>query len=256
MPGMAPRVSLTTSTSCGLRNSLAGPLGTFPGGRSSGCWSSQSLPWSTLTGSALEFADEGEHEGRDRLVINLVGRADLLDLSIAHHHDAVGQFECLLLVVGNEHGGVSGLFVNFEQPAAELFANLGVERAERLVEQKQAWLDGEGARERDTLALAAGQLRRITLLQTLELNQLDELERSLADLGGTRPLIAGTHLQAESDIAEHGHVPEQRIVLEDETHIARLHRQMKRILSVKGHAAGSRLVEPGQDAEESRFAGA
>ena len=51
-------------------------------------------------------------------------------------------------------------------------------------------------------------------------------------------------------------MPEQRIVLEDETDIARLHRQMKRILSVKGHAAGSRLVEAGQDAQQRRLAGA
>ena len=49
-------------------------------------------------------------------------------------------------------------------------------------------------------------------------------------------------------------MPEQRIVLEDEPDIARLHRQMKRILAVEGHAAGGRLVESGQDAKQRRLA--
>jgi hypothetical protein len=113
-------------------------LGTSPGWRSSGCSSSR------------------KHEGRVRLVVDLVGRADLLDLSLAHHHDAVGELERLFLVVGDEHGGMPRLLVDLHQPAAKLFADLGVERAERLVEQKQPGLDGERSRKRNALALTAG----------------------------------------------------------------------------------------------------
>ena len=52
------------------------------------------------------------------------------------------------------------LVVQAAQPAAQLLAHLGVERAERLVEQQHARLDGQRAGERDALALAAGELAR------------------------------------------------------------------------------------------------
>ncbi len=135
----------------------------------------QSSPFSTLTGSALEFADEGEHEGRVRRVIDLVGGADLLDAALAHHHDAVGKLQRLFLVVGDEDGGVAGPVVDFAQPAAQLLADLGVERAERLVEQQHARLDGERAGQRHALPLAAGELRRIALFQTRELHEVEQL---------------------------------------------------------------------------------
>ena len=80
---------------------------------------------------------------------------DLLDPAFAHHHHAVGKLERFLLVVSDEHGGVPRLVVQFQQPTAQIAAHLGVERAERLVEQKHARLDGERPGERHALALAA-----------------------------------------------------------------------------------------------------
>ncbi len=45
--------------------------------------------------------------------------------------DLVGDLERLLLVVGHEDGGQADLVVELAQPAAELLADLGIERAER-----------------------------------------------------------------------------------------------------------------------------
>jgi hypothetical protein len=50
--------------------------------------------------------------------------------------------------------------VQAAQPAAQLLAHLGVERAEGLVEQQDLRLDGQRPGQRDALALAAGKLRR------------------------------------------------------------------------------------------------
>jgi hypothetical protein len=61
------------------------------------------------------------------------------------------------------------------QPAAQLLAHLGVERAERLVEQQHARLDRQSAGQRDALPLAARQLVRIAVAQPVELNQLEQL---------------------------------------------------------------------------------
>ena len=55
------------------------------------------------------------------------------------------------------------LVVEAAQPGAQLLANARVERAERLVEQQHLRLDGERARERHPLPLAARELRRIAL---------------------------------------------------------------------------------------------
>ena len=63
-----------------------------------------------------------------------------------------------------------------------------------------------------------------------------------------------THAQAEADIVEHGHVAEQRVVLEHEADIALLHGELQRVLAVEQHAAGGRHVEAGEDPEQRRLA--
>ena len=80
---------------------------------------------------------------------------------VVHDRDAVGDLHRLLLVVGDEHGRDVDLVVQAPQPRAQLGAHLGVERAERLVEQQHARLDRQRAGERHALALAAGELRRV-----------------------------------------------------------------------------------------------
>ena len=76
------------------------------------------------------------------------------------------------------------------QPAAQLAAHARVERAERLVEQQHARLHRERARERDALALAAGELRRHAPREPLELHQVEQLVHARLDLrlsGGRAP---------------------------------------------------------------------
>ena len=81
----------------------------------------------------------------------------------------------LLLVVRDEHGRDVDLVVQPPQPLAQLGADLGVERAERLVEQQHARLDRQRAGERHALALAAGELRRVALLVAGEADDLEQL---------------------------------------------------------------------------------
>ena len=67
------------------------------------------------------------------------------------------------------------LVVEPAQPGAQLLADPGVERAERLVEEQHLRLDGERAGERHPLPLAAGELRRVALGQAVELDELEQL---------------------------------------------------------------------------------
>ena len=144
------------------------------------------------------------------------GRADLLDAALVHDDDPVGDLEGLLLVVRDEDAGDVDLVVQPAQPLAQLLAHLGVERAERLVEQQHLRLGGERARQRDALALAAGELRR---QRALEPSSCTSRSSSCTRSRISR-LRALAHAQAEGDVLEHRHVPEQRVVLEDEADVA------------------------------------
>ena len=80
--------------------------------------------------------------------------------AVVDDHDLVGDLEGLLLVVGHEDGGHVDLVVQPAQPVAQLLADLGVEGAERLVEQQHRRLDRQRPGQRHPLPLAAGELAR------------------------------------------------------------------------------------------------
>ena len=90
------------------------------------------------------------------------------------HGDLVGQRQRLGLVVGDVDEGDAGAALQLLELGAHALAQLGVEIAERLVEQQDAGLDHQAAGERDALLLAAGQLARQPVL---EARQVDQRER-------------------------------------------------------------------------------
>ena len=109
-------------------------------------------------GHAAGLAQEVENEGRLRVLVDLVGRAQLHQLAVLEDRHAVSKVQRFFLVVGDEDRGDPGPVVQLAQPATQFAANLGVQGPERLVQQQHPGLDGERAGERDPLALAAGQL--------------------------------------------------------------------------------------------------
>ena len=93
------------------------------------------------------------HKLRSRMIDDLGGCSDLLDLSLVQDGNTVGQFESLFLIVSDEQGGVAGPVMQFTQPAAQVLAHLGIKCAERFIMQQDARLNGEGASKGHTLAL-------------------------------------------------------------------------------------------------------
>ncbi len=63
-------------------------------------------------------------------------------------------------------------------------------------------------------------------------------------------------LQAEGDVVRHGHVREQRIGLEHHVDRALVRRHVGDVDTVEVDAAFGRTFEPGQHAQQCRFAGA
>jgi hypothetical protein len=85
--------------------------------------------------------------------------------------------------VGDEDRGDVQIIMQAPQPLPQLLAHLGVERAERLIQQQDARLDCQRAGKRDPLALAARQLRRVAILEPGELHKLKQLIDALANCG-------------------------------------------------------------------------
>ncbi len=123
------------------------------------------------------FADEGDDERRGWPIVEFFRRADLFDAAFVEHDDAIGELHRLILIMRDENRRQSRLLMNVAQPAAQILAHARVKRAEGLVEQQHARLDGERARERDALALAAGELRRIAAAKSVELHELQKFRR-------------------------------------------------------------------------------
>ncbi len=145
----------------------------------------------------------------DRLVEDGVGEVQLDDATAAHHRDAVADGERFLLIVGDEQGGGAGRTEDVDDLIADPCPQVGVEAGERFVEQQERRLEGEGTSEGDALPFAAGEFVRVALVVA---GEADELQH----LGGA----SGPGLRvpdAESDVAGHGEVREQGVILEDET---------------------------------------
>ena len=119
----------------------------------------------------VDLADEAHHELVGGMLVEVVGGAGLLDPALVHHHQLLGDVHRLLLVVGDEDRRHVHLVVEVAQPGAQVLADLGVERAEGLVEQQHLRLDRQRPGQRHALALAAGELGGEAVGEPVELDQ-------------------------------------------------------------------------------------
>ena len=91
-------------------------------------------------------------------MIEIMRPPDLLDAAAIHHHHAIGERHGLDLVVGDIDGRGLHLLVHAFDLSAHLHAQLRVEIAQRLVEQKYFRIAHDGAAHGDSLPLTARQL--------------------------------------------------------------------------------------------------
>ena len=107
-------------------------------------------------------AHEGRRERHRRAGRRaILGGSDIDDAALAHDGDAVGNGKRFLLIVRYQNGHDRKPLLQAADFLAQLGAQIGVEIGQRLIEQKDGWLDHKRARNRDALLLAAGKLRRI-----------------------------------------------------------------------------------------------
>ena len=130
--------------------------------------------------------------------------------AVAQEHDAVGP-RGELGVVGDDHAGHAALARVADEPD-HVFAVDRVERAGRLVGEQQAALADHGARDRHTLALAAGQLFGVAVGAGREAELIERGQGARA-----RRLVAhAVELERQSDVLRRGQPGQQVEVLEHE----------------------------------------
>ena len=166
----------------------------------------------------------------------------------------VAEREGLAVAVGDvEHRDAPGL-VPAPEVVHDVALNRVVERRQRLVEQQRVGIGDERPGERRPLTFAAGNLVRATAEQPFDVERLGGLDDALL------PLAARQRRQAVADVLRHGHVREQRELLEDVAEAALGHRNVPRGLAVEQHpladgdASGVRPGEAGDAAQDGGLA--
>ena len=160
--------------------------------------------------------DEPGDEDARRSVVDLLGCADLLDATAAHHGDAVAHRQRLALVVGDEDERDVDLALDALELDLHRLAQLEVEGGQRLVEEQGAGHVDERPGEGDTLLLATRQLVRAAAGELAEADDVEHLARSTPGIVGAGALGP----QSEGHVVEDGHVGEQGVLLEHRVDVA------------------------------------
>ena len=194
--------------------------------------------------------DEAGDESGGRTLVDVFGEADLLDLALRHHRDAVAHHERLFLVVRDVDERDADLALDAHELELHLLAQLQVERAERLVEQQHRGLVHERASERDALLLTARQLRRSPVVVARQLHQIEVALDPVLDVA-LGDLLAP---EAERDVVGHRQVREQRVRLEHGVDVPLERRHADDVLPGQHHPALVGLLEAGDHSQRGRLA--
>ncbi len=104
------------------------------------------------------LTDELRDELRARMVVDVRGFADLFDFSAIEDRDAIRHRQRLRLVVCHKDDRQLEPPMQVPDVQLHLFAQLLVQRAERLVHQDHFWLEDQGTRQGNPLLLTAREL--------------------------------------------------------------------------------------------------
>ena len=203
---------------------------------------------------AVNLPHKFQHKTGSRFAPNLIRRISLLDMTLTHHHHAIGNFRRFFLVVGNKHAGELQLFMQLTQPTTQLFTHLRIERAKRLIEQQDLRLYRQRTRQRHTLLLPTRKLRREAVRQMSQLNHLQQFGDFCFDGRRIWTLTPWQNRQTKRDIVENGHMTKQRIVLEYESHFTVASMQTTDVGAVKTDMPAGLMLQPGNNAQQRGFA--
>ena len=197
-------------------------------------------------------ADKGRDEAVGGVVVDFRRRSDLPHAAMVDDGDAVAHAHRLDLIVGHINGGDADPLLELLDLLARRGAQFGVEVGERLVEQERGRLAHQRARQRDTLALAAGELTRPPVEKMPNAEQLRRPLDLLFDLGVGNALRP----QRKGDVLAHGVMRIEAVALKHHRHAAGARRNIVDDVAADHEVAARLLLKPADDAQKRRLAAA
>ena len=195
----------------------------------------------------------------ERLLVEVDAVAELHDLAEVHDRDAVTDVAHDGEVVGDEEVRQLELVLQVFEEVDDLRLDGHVQRGDRLVGDDELRLHREGARHADALALASGELVRVTVREVRV--EADDLQQLLHTLGLGLALREVMDLDRLADDVADGHARVQRCVgvLEDHLHTAAhlphlFAGERRQLGPIELHRAGRRLAAAGLADEAERLA--
>ncbi len=195
-------------------------------------------------------ADKARHKAGGRFLVHFHRRANLLGDAFVHHHHALGEGHGFDLIVGHVQGGGVQATVQLLQLKTHLHAQLGVEVRQRLVEEEYRRIAHDGAPHCHALALAAGELARAALQQSVQLENACRFFHALVDMA----FAHAADFQPPGHVLFHAHVRIEGVVLEHhrDASVFRLH--LGDALTVNPDIPGGHALQPRHHAQQGGFA--
>src|SRR5579859_6649533 len=182
--------------------------------------------------------------------INFAWRSDLLERTIAEQRDTIGKRHGLVLIVGDKEKSNADFALQRFQFALHLFAKIGVERGERLIEQQELRTINQRASERDALLLPAAEGRGPRIGEAAHLHHAQSLFHAAGDFR----FWGGLDSQAVRHVFANVQVREERIILKDGVHAALVWGKRVQALAAHPDFSGRRLLEAGDQPEQRGLA--
>ena len=184
-----------------------------------------------------------------RPVIEIERRADLLHDTLAQHDDLVGHGHGLDLVVGHVDHGVAQALVQLGDLHTHEHAQFRVQVRQGFVKQKYLGIARDGASDRNTLALTAGELPGPAFQQGLDLQQARRIIDTPVDFG----LGHADVFQAKAEILAHRHVGIERIRLKHHGNATIGSGRLDNARVVNPYVAVGDILQAGDQAQERRL---
>jgi hypothetical protein len=192
-------------------------------------------------------------ECRDKLVcgtlVDFDRGSDLLDQTVLHDDEPIGDRHGFELVMGHEDGRDLEALLEFPDLLAHDQPQVCIEVGERLVEQQDLRLEAERPGEGDTLLLTAGELVDHPVSKRLKLDHFQEVIDPLGNFV-LRPLI---DLQSVADVFRHRHMGKEGIILEADPRVPQIGRKIVDPLAVEDDIARTDIGEAADQPQERRL---
>ena len=92
----------------------------------------------------------------------------MLNYSLTHHNEPVGNAHRLKLIVGNKNSRDVHAFLNFAKAGAHQHPEVGIQIGKRFIKQQYFWLESQGSGQGYALLLPAAQLINGAIAQSIE----------------------------------------------------------------------------------------